>query len=272
MPFTIETNSSRYSCSDASSYDNTTDSTEQQPPLFRLVKRSKWGKLRFALQNIDSTICPEHFMDETGLTLLGVALGFHAPLDIIKNIIQSDRSQVEEVDMFGANSLHLACLNGSSPSSVDFILKEFKNLESAKDRDGRVPLHHAVECICRDEIDFAEGMKVVQLLCNANPILIYACDFNNNSPSDLVYEAMFKAAPKRGDCQARNLKNLSRTLRKMSVAVYKQKKSIWESKHERYDNCMRNFIAGDKMEEEDKTQQTDPSTDISTSVTSCSFY
>lgn len=164
--------------------------------------------------------------DETGLTLLGAALGYHAPLDIIELIITVDPNQLTAVDTFGANALHLACLNGAPSTSVACILKKCGELASSRDKDNRVPLHHATECICRDEIEFAEGLKVIEVLCRFDPNMIHAQDRSENSPLDLVH--IVRNKDDLSELESKRLVKLCWFLRKISFRVHKHKKKKWE--------------------------------------------
>uniref|UniRef100_A0A7S3V682 Uncharacterized protein n=1 Tax=Chaetoceros debilis TaxID=122233 RepID=A0A7S3V682_9STRA len=203
----------------------TMDSTDQQPPLFKLVKQSRWRKLRIRMKLKDAhKLCGE--CDETGLTLLGVALGYHAPLDIIKAISDIDPTQFEAADMFGATPLHIACLNGSPPDCVRYILHNYSNLVRVKDKDERVPLHHAVECLCRDEIDLNEGIENVGWLCRYDPTMIHEQDHNGNTPIDLVHSAMVKKDE--DDVRIKPFRRLAYHLREVSIKLYKLRRTMWE--------------------------------------------
>lgn len=164
--------------------------------------------------------------DETGLTLLGAALGYHAPLDIIELIITVDPNQLTAVDAFGANALHLACLNGAPSASVACILKKCDELASSRDKDDRVPLHHATECICRDEIEFVEGLKVIEVLCRHDPAMIHAQDRSDNSPLDIVH--IVRNKDDLSELESKRLVKLSWFLRKISFRVHKNQKKKWE--------------------------------------------
>ena len=74
--------------------------SESQPALFRLVEAQKWNKLRKVINRKGKDASKER--DGSGLSLLGMALGFNAPIDIIKLILDMDRSQASATDLFGA--------------------------------------------------------------------------------------------------------------------------------------------------------------------------
>lgn len=198
------------------------------PPLFRLVRDGKWKKLRSKTKSRSfAKLVKER--DCTGLSLLGVALGSHAPLDIIKMIVSADESQLYAVDIFGASSLHLACLNGSPLEAVVFILNHNHSLVSSRDHDRRAPLHHAVECICRGEIELSEGKEIISLLCKVDTAMIHEQDRHRNSPLDLVHCAMNDNSIKGTNVKQR-LESILSFLRRISIDVYKLKKKLWEEK------------------------------------------
>ncbi len=200
------------------------------PPLLELAVQSRWMQLRCILKGKRGLHrCQER--DETGLTLLGAALGYHAPLDIIKLIISIDPNQLTAVDVYGANALHVACLNGTPYASVSYILEKCGELASARDKDDRVPLHHITECICRDEIEFVEGLRIIDVLRMRNPAMIHAQDRCNNSPLDLVHIERNKKDLSK-DTSKRLIK-LSWFLRKISFKVYKKHKKRWEQRYKK---------------------------------------
>ncbi len=204
-------------------------STELQPPLFKLVKRLKWPKLTELLKvKKNHASCKER--DETGLTLLGISLGYHAPLDIIKLIHSIDPSQLTALDMFGANALHIGCLNGNHPNVIAFLLQQNSALASSRDKDHRTPLHQITECICRDEIHLKEGLKVIDIICRYDCTMIHASDLNGNAPVDVVHIATIAGQRTMNESEIKRLKMTCRFLRKISFKVYKLQKEAWENK------------------------------------------
>lgn len=201
--------------------------TESQPLMFRYIEGQKWRKLRKMLKRSNGKdMCRER--DDSGLTLVGMALGFEAPLDIIKSIFQLDPSQISATDFFGATPLHVACLNAASLDAIEYLLVASNNsLAKIRDKDHRIPLHHAVECLCRNEIGFTEGTEVIEMLIEADPDAIHAADKHDDSPLDLVQLARMEVYS-----VSKELSRLSRLyeyLRQVSVRVYKVKKETWES-------------------------------------------
>jgi hypothetical protein len=200
--------------------------TESQPLMFHYIEGQKWNKLRKMLnRKTCKEMCSER--DDSGLSLLGMALGFEAPLDIIKTILVTDPSQAHIIDCFGATPLHVACLNGASPEAVLYLLNHYSHLAKARDRDNRLPLHHAVECLCRDEIEFNEGAQVINYLIEVFPDAIHASDKHHDSPIDLVQLARMKSTI--DSKEFKRLSNLYVMLRDIGIRVYKNRKLQWES-------------------------------------------
>jgi hypothetical protein len=212
------------STNSASAFDRSFG-TESQPQMFHFIEGQKWNKLRKMFnRKTCKEMCAER--DDSGLSLLGMALGFEAPLDIIKSILETDPSQANITDCFGATPLHVACLNGASPEAVLYLLDQHTHLAKARDRDNRLPLHHAVECLCRDEIEFNEGAQVINYLIEAYPDAIHASDKHQDSPIDLVQLARMKSTI--DSKEFKRLSNLYVMLREISIRVYKNKKVKWE--------------------------------------------
>lgn len=204
--------------------------TETQPPLFKLLKKSKWRRLKFAIKHLimRGGKYDIHEQDASGLTLLGCALGCQAPLKIIKLIDTADPWQIETLDMFGATALHLACLNGSPSESIRYLLQRNETLATVRDNSKRVPLHHAVECLCRNDVDFSNGMMTIQLLCQNYPNMIHEPNINFNSPIELLHCAMDAKNLMQSDIV--RIQKILFFMRKISVDVYKMKKTLWESR------------------------------------------
>ena len=200
--------------------------SENQSAMFKYIEGQKWKKLRKILaRNAGKEQRTER--DESGLSLLGMALGFEAPLDIIKAILAMDPAQAGSRDFYGATPLHVACLNGASLEAVLYLLLTKKELASTPDKDRRIPLHHAVECLCRNEIDFDQGLEVINALLNAHPSSIHHSDKHRDSPIDLVQLARIDTDPDSTD--SKRLEKLYSILRDMGVEVYKTKKLRWEA-------------------------------------------
>ncbi len=224
------------------------DQHQHEPPLFELVKQSRWKQLRLNLKGkVGIDRCQQR--DETGLTLLGIALGYHAPLDIIELIITIDPDQLIAVDIFGANALHIACLNGAPFKTITYILKKCSVLASSRDKDDRVPLHHVTECICRDEVEFVEGLKIINALCDCDPTMIHAQDRKDRSALDIVHvmrrnndNDLSGLELEHREARLKRLVKLCWFLRRISFQVYRQQKKKWEQNQACYKNAIKKRV------------------------------
>lgn len=156
-------------------------------------------------------------------------------LDASKLLMGLKPSDVEKIvsciDYVGSNVLHLACYKGASFEAISHVLSTCspthrKMLVNTRDKDGRVPIQIAVECICRDKIDLEEGMKIVQALHDADPFVIHNSDEHMHSAIDVVFLALINI-----HSQSEEYKRLSRLysfLRSLSIEAYKEKKKLWE--------------------------------------------
>lgn len=211
------------------------------PKLFDMIERRKWRKLRRVLKSKKGPeLCRE--TDLTGLSCLGVALGFQAPIKIIQLMISTSPRLIDYRDSFGAGCLHIACLNGSSLESIDYLLENYTYLKITVDKDNRAPLHHSVEfaCQCQDGEDEEYYLELIGTIYKAEPRMIHSSDNSGDSPLDLVH--MFMTS-----CDAKNLQRLEKIyqlVHGLSVKHFMDKKLRWEE--EGYDKCY--LDTGDKDE------------------------
>jgi hypothetical protein len=233
--------------------------------LFEFAEKQRWSRIRRLLTKRRWTeICKE--TDETGLTLLGISIVFAAPLDIIELILSVDPNQFYTTDMYGATPLHMACLNGASPKAVQQLM-QFGCDVTNRDVDSRVPLHHTVECICLDGIDFDEGLQVIKLLCDADPTMVFARDKQSDTPIDIVQIARITATGTENNEKIRRFEALYIILRDININLYKQRKALWESMEPDFSNSSSRSIAFSGETSKD-TQSTAQSTSESTNPTS----
>ncbi len=197
------------------------------PMLFNLIRKNKWKKVRRQLNSKKADmLCRE--CDSNGVHVLGFAISYRAPIDILKLIVSIDPSQLEAVDRFLTNPLHVACMYCNSLETVRYLMSHTPSLVSGLDKDGRTPLHHAVECLCiNDDIDGAECFAVVKALAEVDPALISLGDAQKNTPIDLLHLAWADTHPRSDARQSRILK-LHTFLRKLTIQEYRRKKKIWE--------------------------------------------
>ncbi len=212
--------------------DTSIKSDDINPELFTLVEKRKWRKVRRLLKSLKGKrLCKE--FDKTGLSCLGVALGFQAPLGVIKLMISIAPFLVDYQDSYGAGCLHVACLNGAALDSIDYLLIKYPHLVNMTDNDGRVPLHHAVEfaCQCQDEEDEDFCLDMIELLYQARTETIHCSDKSGDSPLDLLQ--MFKTSS--DPSTYRRLDEIYRLVRSFSIQEYKKNKQTWED--EGYDTA-----------------------------------
>lgn len=223
----------RRESSSNTSPDNSLDDVGY-PPLFRYAEARKWRKLKSLLKK-NKDMCSKR--DRTGLSLFNVAIVSGAPLHILDAILNIDPSQAYTPDSFGATPLHVACLNGASPKGIEYLVRLRGDLVWAPDIDRRIPLHHAVECICRNDISFDDGIEVIRLLAAVDSSTIHTCDRNSHSPVDIVQIA--RTSNSNEEEQGRILDQLCEIMLEMSKLEYRRKKACWENKG--FDRKCHNF-------------------------------
>lgn len=228
---------------------------KQPVSLFNKITQRQWRKVRRLLKSSDAReLCEE--VDSTNLTCLGVALGFEAPLEIIKLLIEANPEMVFYMDDFGASCLHVACLNGSSIESIEYLLQNFPQLSRRNDDDKRVPLHHAVEYACQSSREDEQYyLKLIDTMYRISPETIHASDKVHDSPVDLVQ--MFITRCDENDLE--RLQVIYRVLNSFSIEQYKKKKEHWE---------MQGYETNAKKQSLDSATQ---STETSSHITKNSF-
>jgi len=113
-----------------------------------VVEESKSSVYQHEHQNQNEHECDSDSDSDLGLTCLGVAICYSAPLDIIGRLIEDDPTLPMKHDDYGLTVLHLGCLNGARANVIQFLLMRYAHLARELDYDGRCPLHHAVEFAC----------------------------------------------------------------------------------------------------------------------------
>jgi hypothetical protein len=139
---------------------------------------------------------------------------------------------VNVLDTTGSNMLHLACYNGTSLSSINYIFINCSNesrikLVNSQDKEGNISLHIAAQCICRDKISFEEGMKVIERLFTVCPDTIHHMNANKDTVMDLVYKYLRDIHTESIEYQ--RLMKLYTVLRSYCHQAYSLKKEKWET-------------------------------------------
>lgn len=219
--------------------------------VFALIHKEKWDRVPKILRGkYGSEICGD--TDQTGLTILGMAVGSNPPLHVVELILKINPSLSSTPDSYGALPIHLACLNGASAAVIKFLIKH-DNGQTVKiaDEDQRVPLHHAVEFSARLDIqenaspqefnsnfsdsrsslssysNFEEDLEIIGGLCNAAPELVRYTDKNGDTPIDVAHVIKGIA---RTEKQHFRIDKVYHILRAASISVYKHEKKQWEQK------------------------------------------
>ncbi len=204
--------------------------TPAEANLLNLIQCCNWRKLSRALKSKDAKTLMRRQRDDTNLTCLALALGYHAPIKIIEQMIDLDPDMAYEKDSFGETALHLACLNGSAIEEVSMLLDNHQDLVYEVDLDLRVALHHAVEYFCEREA-LEDGtnetyMDVIQILCEAAPDTLYSFDKTGATPIDIVQSTKLKYD--NSSLMYEKLENIYCELTSLSVKYYIEKKKGWE--------------------------------------------
>lgn len=210
---------------------------------FKAVEKNKWRTLRRILRSrFGRQLCMER--EASGLTLLAACAGFNAPVDILQLISSLDPTQSLAQDDYGAVALHIACLNGSKNSVIDFLVQSEPRAVLVADIDNRIPLHHALECLCQRDVDLETGKANIMNLYNSDTSTIYFADKNGDTPVDMVQVARnfeygkFQTSTKDSmvTLTSENLVFLEEIydfVGSMAVLEYKRKRQLWEGPSKR---------------------------------------
>ncbi len=259
-------NKSASSSSSSSCSSSCSSSSSPLPYLFRLITHQQWKNIRTCLKSPKkaAVLCQER--DKTNLSCLSLALGHRAPLDIIERMIEIDPSLPKACDDYGANALHVGCLNGAPLESLDLIVRKYNELITTLDTDLRSPLHHAVELVCakisssyesctdlaRSSYSSQEGgehrplmdkkvakqvedltycTNLLRMLCKSSPEMVYAQDRCGSTPIDLIQ--LNKADLDSCSKQYEKLDVAYTVLKSTGVELYRRKKKMWEAESAR---------------------------------------
>lgn len=206
----------------------------RHPNVFKMIESEDWSQVRHFIQTDQgSKTCKKS--DTSGLSVLGMALGFHAPIDIVIKMLEIDPKSSLKYDMFHAVPLHVACLNGADLEVVNYLLDHDDNASAhCADSDKRVALHHAVEYACKaateDERE-NDGIDVIKSLTSAAPTMIQNSDIHGDTPVDLCQMVKYEI----GDENHLNYKNAEKVykiLREASIRLYRKEKKQSERKND----------------------------------------
>mmetsp|Transcript_1763 Transcript_1763/g.2545 ORF Transcript_1763/g.2545 Transcript_1763/m.2545 type:complete len:232 (+) Transcript_1763:22-717(+) len=190
-----------------------------------LIHNQEWGEVRRRLKSKRAIQhCQE--IDESNLNCLAMAVGYSAPVDIIKTMIEIDNRLLKGRDIFGATPLHVACLNGAPVELIDALIQSDVNLAEQIDFDHRTPLHHAVEFACQSGNRNNTYIDVIESICRATPEIVLSQDKANETPIDLVQYTKAKESP--SSEEYKRLHEIYVKLRETSIKIYREKKIRWE--------------------------------------------
>lgn len=205
---------------------------------FKAVEKNKWRTLRRILRSrFGRQLCIER--EASGLTLLAACAGFNAPVDILQLISSLDPTQSLAQDDYGAVALHIACLNGSENSVIEFLVQSEPRAVLVADIDNRIPLHHALECLCQRDVDLETGKANIMTLYNSDTSTINFADKNGDTPVDLVQVARnfeygkYQTSSKDSMATLISenlafLEEIYEFVSSMAILEYKRKRKLWE--------------------------------------------
>ena len=223
--------------------------TIEEEKIFALIESGSWDKVRKKLNTKNGKKISK-MTDGTGLSILGMALGSSAPIDIVELTLNLNPDAALSKDVFGAMPLHLGCLNGISVAVIQMII-DVDGGHSARvpDKDNRTALHHAVEYACllpnvEDSsvmsLAFEESLETIELLISVAPETVHFTTSRGDAPLDIPQLVKIK----RKVNEDSRLDEIYQLLKATSIDTFRQSKEIWERngydtkqpKEERSDN------------------------------------
>lgn len=234
-----------------------------------LITSGNWNKLRRVLSSSKGLKLLEE-KDDSNLNCLAMAVGFNAPVDIVETMLDMNPELAMESDIFGANAMHVACLNGSSCVLIETLLSRCPDLTDTIDNDRRGPLHHAVEYACQYGTTERSYHDVMEALVKVSPRIIYFKDRSGSTPIDLIQYVKSITHPSTD--KHRRLHDLYCVLRDVSISLYKKDKRNWEEEGvvDHLDFTSLNIKSGsDQRTATTLTDESWPSTPCQTSDFSC---
>ena len=201
--------------------------------FLQLFEKGRWRAIR-------KKLCSNNAMQFIrirgleGLSSLSIALCHGAPKDIIEKMIDIDPALALQTDFLGATPLHLACLNGSDLASIKLLGEKYPSLITTCDKDGRLPLHHAVEYVCRleragDSV-VSNSIEVIKELLKTFPETIHCIDKLGDGPLDIAHLIMAETDTSFEE-DASTFSRVEFTyklLKKVSIDIYLKRKRQWE--------------------------------------------
>lgn len=200
----------------------------RHPNIFKMIEAEDWSQVRNYIQTDQGKrTCKKS--DTSGLSVLGMALGYHSPIDIVVKLLDIDPKSSLKYDMFQAVPLHVACLNGADLEVVNYLLDHDDNASAhCADSDKRVALHHAVEYACQEQEEGEnDGIDVIKSLSAAAPTMLQNSDIHGDTPIDMCqmvkYEIEVEDLP-----SYQKAETVYQILREANIRRYRKEKKHWE--------------------------------------------
>lgn len=110
--------------------------------------------------------------------------------------------------IFATTPLHMACEDGEPPATIASILSLGIPVNIPDQHIGRVPLHYAVESICKGAMEsLDEGIEIVKMLCAKDAKMVHQMDKNLDTPIDIVHDTIVTAFRTTGTKQVEQGRN-----------------------------------------------------------------
>lgn len=132
---------------------------------------------------------------------------------------------------YGSNILHIACHQGTTPRAIRYIFDNCRpdtriDLLQQPDREGNLPIHSLVSCLCHDKMPLDDGLEILELFHNIWPESVFELNSDEKLVTDIIFE--FQRKKDEESDEWKKLEQLCTHLRKEMIKVWQSKQEIRE--------------------------------------------
>lgn len=158
------------------------------------------------------------------------------PLDV-EDIIFAIPRQVMNTSVklpvyeYGSNILHIACHQGTTPRAIRYIFDNCRpetriDLLKQPDREGNLPIHSLVSCLCHDKMPLDDGLEILELFHKIWPESVFELNSDEKLVTDIIFE--FQRKIDEDSDEWKKFDQLCTHLRKEMIKIWQAKQEIRE--------------------------------------------
>ncbi|GFH52649.1 predicted protein [Chaetoceros tenuissimus] len=132
---------------------------------------------------------------------------------------------------YGSNILHIACHQGTTPRAIRYIFDNCRpntriDLLQQPDREGNLPIHSLVSCLCHDNMPLDDGLEIQEIFHKIWPESVFELNSDEKLVTDIIFE--FQRKKDKESDEWKKLEQLCTHLRKEMIKVWQSKQEIRE--------------------------------------------